>query len=164
ERTDGILYGTAAGLGFATMLNIHYVVDSGGVDLAMGVIRVVVTALAQASFAGISGYFLARARFEEEPVWWLPLGLTVAAVMNGVFAVVRGSVTRTGSALAGHTANPWYSLFLAAVVAGLVFAVLMALVRRSIQMTIGAGPELPPAGQRPDAGSESGVVLGTGAG
>jgi protease PrsW len=164
ERTDGILYGTAAGLGFATMLNIHYVVDSGGVDLAMGVIRVVVTALAQASFAGISGYFLARARFEEEPVWWLPLGVTVAAVMNGVFAVVRGSVTRTGSALAGHTANPWYSLFLAAVVAGLVFAVLMALVRRSIQMTIGAGPELPPAGQRPDAGSESGVVLGTGAG
>jgi len=106
EWTDGILYGTAAGLGFATVLNIQYVVDSGGVDLGMGVIRIVVTALAQASFAGIIGYFLGRAKFEDEPVWWLPLGLTIAAVLNGLFTVVRGSVTRSGSALAGQTANP----------------------------------------------------------
>ena len=54
EWTDGILYGTAAGLGFATVLNIQYVVDSGGVDQGIGVIRIVVTALAQASFAGSS--------------------------------------------------------------------------------------------------------------
>jgi RsiW-degrading membrane proteinase PrsW (M82 family) len=136
ERMDGILYGTAAGLGMATMLNIQYVVDSGGVDLAVGVIRIVVTALAQASFAGITGYFLGRAKFEEEPVWWLPLGLTIAAVLNGLFTVARGSVTRVGSALAGQTANPWYSLILAAAVAGLVFAALMALVRRSIRLTL----------------------------
>jgi len=136
ERMDGILYGTAAGLGFATMLNIQYVLESGGVDLGMGVIRIVVTALAQASFAGITGYFLGRAKFEEEPVWWLPLGLAIAAVLNGLFTVARGSVTRVGSALAGHTANPWYSLVLAAVVAGLVFVVLMTLVRRSIRLTL----------------------------
>jgi len=68
ERMDGILYGTASGLGFATMLNITYIMDSGGVDLGVGIIRIVVTALAQASFAGISGYFLARAKFEDEPV------------------------------------------------------------------------------------------------
>ncbi|MBN1658729.1 MAG: PrsW family intramembrane metalloprotease [Anaerolineae bacterium] len=161
ERTDGILYGTAAGLGFATMLNIHYVVDSGGVDLGMGVIRIAVTALAQASFAGLTGYFLGRARFEDEPVWWLPLGLTLAAVLNGVFAVARGSVTRTGSALAGQTANPWNSLLLAAVVAGLVFAALLVLVRRSIRLTLAAGPHLPPPGQPLDPGAEGGVFLRT---
>lgn len=151
ERTDGILYGTAAGLGMATMLNIHYVVDSGGVDLAMGAIRIVVTALAQASFAGITGYFLARAKFEQEPVWWLPLGLTLAAVLNGLFSVMRGSITRVGSALAGQTVNPWYSLLLAGVVAGLVFAALMLLVRRSIRLTLAAGPQVPPAGAPPAA-------------
>ncbi len=143
ERTDGILYGTAAGLGYATVLNLQYVVASGGVDPAIGVIRIVVTALAQASFAGITGYFLGRAKFEDEPVWWLPLGLTIAAVLNGLFTVVRGSVTRVGSALAGQTANPWYSLFLAAVVAGLVFAALLVLVRRSIRLTLAAQPRLP---------------------
>lgn len=139
ERMDGILYGTAAGLGFATMLNIHYVIDSGGVDLGVGVIRIVVTALAQASFAGITGYFLGRAKFEDEPVWWLPSGLILAAVLNGLFTVVRGGVTRVGSAMSGQTANPWYSLLLAAGVAVLTFGALIVLIRRSINLTLSGG-------------------------
>ena len=58
EPTDGVIYATAAGLGFATVLNIKFVLDSGGLDLATAVIRMVVVSLAQASFAGITGYFL----------------------------------------------------------------------------------------------------------
>lgn len=139
ERMDGILYGTAAGLGFATMLNINYVIDSGGVDLTAGVIRIVITALAQASFAGISGYFLGRAKFEDEPVWWLPLGLTLAAVLNGLFTVIRGGVTRVGSAMAGRTANPWFGLVFATLVAALIFAVLIYLMRRANRLTLTGG-------------------------
>jgi protease PrsW len=136
ERMDGILYGTAVGLGFATMLNILYVVESGGVNLGIGVIHIVVTALAQASFSGITGYFLACAKFEEEPVWWLPLGLTVAAVLNGLFTVARGGITRMGSVLSQRTANPWYGLILAAVVAGATLAVLFYLIRRANRSTL----------------------------
>lgn len=136
ERMDGILYGTAAGLGYATMLNINYVVDSGGVDLGIGVIRIVVTALAQASFAGITGYFLGRAKFEEEQVWWLPLGLTIAAVLNGLFTVVLGSLTRTSNVLMGQATTPWYGLVLAGIVAGLTLGILLYLMRRASRMTL----------------------------
>lgn len=136
ERMDGILYGTAAGLGYATILNINYVIGSGGVDLAVGIVRIVVTALAQASFAGISGYFLGRAKFEEEPVWWLPLGLTIAAVLNGLFTVVLGEITRSGSVLTGQTVTPWYGLVLAAVMAGLTLVALLILIRRANRMTV----------------------------
>jgi RsiW-degrading membrane proteinase PrsW (M82 family) len=136
ERMDGILYGTAAGLGYATMLNINYVVDSGGVNLQVGIIRIVVTALAQASFAGIIGYFLARAKFEDEPVWWLPLGLTIAAVLNGLFHVVLGGVTRTSAVTTGQMATPWYGLVLGAIVAGLTLAVLLYLMRRASRKTL----------------------------
>jgi RsiW-degrading membrane proteinase PrsW (M82 family) len=139
ERMDGILYGSAAGLGYATMLNVAYVVDSGGVDLGMGIVRIVVTALAQASFAGISGYFLARAKFEDEPVWWLPAGLGLAALLNGLFTVARGGVTRMGSVLAHQTANPWYGLVLAAIVAGLTLAALLLLIRRANRLALGGG-------------------------
>lgn len=142
ERLDGILYGTAAGLGFATMLNIHYVIDSGGVNLGMGVLRIVITALAQASFAGVSGYFLGRAKFEEEPVWWLPAGLTLAATLNGLFSVALGGLTRTGSALTGQTVNPWYGLALAAVVAAVTLIVLIRLMQRAARLTL-AGADLP---------------------
>jgi len=136
---DGILYGTAAGLGYATMLNIHYVVDSGGVDLGIGIIRIVVTAMAQASFAGITGYFLARAKFEDEPVWWLPLGLTIAAVLNGLFTVIIGGVTRTKAVLVGPGVVPWWSLLLGALFAGLILAVLLYLMRRATRLTLASG-------------------------
>lgn len=136
ERMDGILYGTAAGLGFATMLNINYVIDSGGVDLGMGIIRIVVTALAQASFSGVTGYFLARAKFEDEPVWWLPLGVTIAAVLNGLFTVVRGGLTRSGSLIAARTASPWLGLLLATLVAVVTLGVLLYLIRRANRLTL----------------------------
>jgi RsiW-degrading membrane proteinase PrsW (M82 family) len=139
ERMDGILYGTAAGLGYATMLNINYVIDSGGVDLGMGVIRIVVTALAQASFAGITGYFLARAKFEDEPAWWLSLGVTIAAVLNGLFTVVRGGLTRSGSLIDARTASPWAGLVLATVVAAVTLFVLLYLIRRATRLTLSDG-------------------------
>ena len=136
ERVDGVVYGTAAGLGYATMLNVHYVVTSGGVNLQVGVIRVVVTALAQASFAGLTGYFLGRAKFEDEPVWWLPGGVALAAVLNGLFTTLRGELTTTGLGLTGGGFNPWPGLILAAIVAGVTFGVLFYLIRRAIGITL----------------------------
>jgi RsiW-degrading membrane proteinase PrsW (M82 family) len=131
ERIDGIVYGTAAGLGFAAMLNIHYVVANGGVDLTVGVIRIAVTTLAQASFAGITGFFLGRAKFEVEPVWWQPLGVAIAAVVNGVFHWARGEVTQVGL-----NVNPWLGLILATLVAAATFATLWVLMRRANQITL----------------------------
>jgi RsiW-degrading membrane proteinase PrsW (M82 family) len=133
EVTDGIVYATAAGLGYATMLNIQFVVSNGGVDLGAGVIRMAVVALAQASFAGITGYFLGRAKFESEPIWWMPLGITLAAVMNGLFNWMRGRVVQSGVSLTGASVNPWLGLAFAAVVAFVTMGVLVLLMRRAVQ-------------------------------
>jgi RsiW-degrading membrane proteinase PrsW (M82 family) len=131
ERIDGVVYGTAAGLGFATVLNVNYVIANGGVDLYMGVLRMAVTTLAQASFAGVTGYFLGRAKFEVEPVWWQTLGVVLAAVLNGLFGWARGEITQVGL-----NVNPWWGLLLAGGVAGLTFAALWYLMRRANQITL----------------------------
>jgi len=136
ERIDGIVYSTAAGLGYATMLNVHYVIASGGVNLQAGVIRIAVTALAQASFAGLTGYFLGRAKFEDEPVWWLAGGLALASVLNGLFTYLRGELTTTGLKLAGGGFNPWPGLILAAIVALATFGALFYLIRRANRLTL----------------------------
>jgi len=107
EPTDGVIYATAAGLGYATVLNINFVVANGGVDLGAGVIRIAVVALAQASFAGVTGYFLGRAKFESEPIWWMPLGITLAATFNGLFHWLLGVLTRPTITLTGATSNVW---------------------------------------------------------
>lgn len=131
ERIDGVIYGTAVGLGYATMLNIHYVLSNAGVDLSVGVIRVVITALAQASFAGIVGYFLAQEKFEGKPMWWMPCGLALAAGLNGLFVFVRDLAT-----VRGLQFNPWNGLILATLIALIILAALFWLMRRANQATL----------------------------
>lgn len=133
EPTDGVVYATAAGLGYATVLNINFVVSNGGVDLGAGIIRMAVVALAQAAFSGITGYFLGRAKFESEPIWWMPLGITLAAIFNGVFTWLQVIVTQPTITLSGSTTPTWMGLILAAVVAFATTGVILWLVRRSIK-------------------------------
>jgi RsiW-degrading membrane proteinase PrsW (M82 family) len=134
ERVDGIVYGAAAGLGYATMLNISYVIGNGGVDLGVGAIRVAVLALAHASFAGVTGYFLGRAKFENRGPFWLPVGLFLAALLNGIVTAVLGEIARTGL-----RPTPLNGLIVAAVLAAGTFIVLFILLRRGTRMTAAAG-------------------------
>ena len=76
---DGIVYGTVAGLGVATTLNLYYIIDNEGVALAPGVIQDVTTALAQAPSGGLMGYFMAQAKFERRLGLVGPPGLSARA-------------------------------------------------------------------------------------
>lgn len=132
EPTDGVIYATAAGLGYATVLNIQFVVSNGGVDLGAGIIRIAIVALAQAAFSGITGYFLGRAKFESEHIWWMPLGITLAATFNGIFNWLQGIVTQPSITLSGATNNTWVGLVLATVVALATTGMILMLVRRNL--------------------------------
>lgn len=138
ERTDGIIYGTAVGLGFATAFNVAFVVGSGGVDLGTGAIRIVLTSLAHASFGGVIGYFLGRQKFEPRPIWWMPAGVALAAVLNGVFFFLRSTVGRGTIEGPLDAVAPWIGLVLAAIVAGVVTAVLSTLIRRELTTLTGS--------------------------
>ncbi len=131
ERMDGIIYAIAAGLGFATVLNFIYVLDRGGVDLDIGSMRMVVNALAHASFAGILGYFIGQTRFEKTPIYYLPIGLTIAAVMNGLFFFILER-----SSTGGLSFNPWINLIFATVVAVVTLFIVFWLVARDNEETL----------------------------
>jgi RsiW-degrading membrane proteinase PrsW (M82 family) len=134
ERMDGIVYGTVAGLGVATMLNLRYVIDNGGVELAPGVVRTVTTALAQASFGGVMGWFMAEAKFTHKPAWFVPAGFAIAVVLNGFFSWLIGEVSAAGLGV-----EPWRSLAFGLAVALGTFLVLALLMRRSTEVTLRRG-------------------------
>lgn len=135
ERVDGIVYGSAAGVGLATALNVAFIVESGGADLGSGVLRIVVIALAQASFGGVIGYFLGRQKLEARPIWWMPLGVAAAAALNGTFTFLRGTAAGGGiSASPTVELGPWLGLALAAALAVGVTLVLSALIRRQLHL------------------------------
>ena len=140
ERTDGIIYGSAIGLGFGTALNVAFVVESGGVDLGTGAIRIVLTSLAHASFGGVIGYFLGRQKFETRPIWWMPAGVTLAAALNGSFFFLRNTVARGVIQDPLGVVSPWIGLVLAAILAGAVTLVLARLTRREIERAVASSP------------------------
>jgi protease PrsW len=142
EWTDGILYGTAAGLGYATVLNIEFIVGSGGADLGLGAIRVALTALVLGSLGGLLGYFLGHDRLEVRPVWYVPAGLILTAVLNGGYWYLRSSLTGGISGVS----TTWVGLILALILAVVVTWFLSQAVSRELKRASSDGASAVPAG------------------
>jgi RsiW-degrading membrane proteinase PrsW (M82 family) len=165
ERTDGVIYGTAAGLGYATALNLQFILANAGSALGSGEVFVAEVALAHAAFGGLLGYFLGRAKLEQEPVWWLSAGLVLTSILNGVFLLLRGqldtgTIERTSAATSA--ALPTVSgLLLAGALALIVTGLVSFLINRDIARSLsGKQPEAtvdPTVGDR----QSNYVVLGT---
>jgi RsiW-degrading membrane proteinase PrsW (M82 family) len=132
QPVDGIIYGASAGLGYATMLNIWYVIQNGGVDLGVGAVRCAVEALAQASTAGVVGYFLGQAKFRAMGPLWLPAGIVLAAVLNATVNLLLDRAPLLGT----FGFNVWAALIAAVVVAGVIFGVLLSIIKRLNERTV----------------------------
>ena len=84
EPMDGIVYATAAGLGFATLENILYVLEGG---VVVGIIRAVASVPGHVVFACIWGFALGTAKFRpaNERTGLILTGLAGAMLMHGIF-------------------------------------------------------------------------------
>lgn len=133
ERTDGVVYGTAAGLGYATALNLQFILASGGAALGSAEVYVAEVALAHAAFGGLLGYFLGRAKLERKPIWWLPAGFALTALLNGLFLVLRGRLDAGSITVGAVSGLPSFTgLVLAGVLAVAVTGAVAWLVRADI--------------------------------
>jgi RsiW-degrading membrane proteinase PrsW (M82 family) len=138
QRVDGVVYGAAAGVGYATALNISAVLSAGGfVDLRAGVIRIVATALTHGALGALIGYAIGRNRVENRPAWSLPLVLAAAATINGLSYWLRQKVSARSISMTGTSgAQPARGLLLQGVIAVVLLVAVLALVRRADQRVI----------------------------
>ena len=135
EPLDGIIYMTAAGIGFATWENYHYFQGlDGNVFLTIGAAHAVKSTLAHACFAGVLGYFLGRAKFSASPPMvrsaTLFLGLLIATLLNGQFSLIQDVVTSDGIDV-----EPWRGVAYAGGFAALVFFATSILMRRLLAIS-----------------------------
>ncbi|MFP4242594.1 MAG: PrsW family intramembrane metalloprotease [Chitinispirillaceae bacterium] len=80
EMMDGLVYGAAASLGFATLENVLYVNDGG---LYSALIRALTAVPGHAAMGVMMGYYLAKARFGGDKkfyffAWLVPVGFHAA--------------------------------------------------------------------------------------
>ena len=85
EPLDGIIYGTAAGLGFASVENVVYLLATE--DASVVLIRGFTATLAHVATSGAMGFFLGLSRFR--PARWAPwlwlVGLMTAVFFHGIY-------------------------------------------------------------------------------
>ncbi|MFD1018510.1 glutamic-type intramembrane protease PrsW [Thalassobacillus hwangdonensis] len=86
---DGIIYGVAISLGFATVENIIYLFAN-GIEYAWG--RAIFPVSSHALFGLIMGYYIGKAKFKDtNQRWCLFLALFVPVGLHSVFDVILSS-------------------------------------------------------------------------
>jgi RsiW-degrading membrane proteinase PrsW (M82 family) len=130
ERADGIIHGTAAGLGSAMLLNFRYVLDHLSLRLDVGAARIIVAALLLASLGGLIGYGLGQVKFERHSPWFVALFIVSVALLNGVFdwLVTEFSRRQIGS-------EGWPTVLTAALFALVVLGVVYGLLQHAVHET-----------------------------
>jgi RsiW-degrading membrane proteinase PrsW (M82 family) len=131
RHPDGIVYGLASGIGFATVMTVAYILQTGGVVPLAGAIRAVDNALVHGALGAVSGYYLGRVKIDGKNLLWMMTGLTIVTVVNGAYQVAQEEFARQ------LAFNPWYDLAVAAAIAVAVGVVLFAFFRRALRRAIG---------------------------
>ncbi len=139
EATDGVIYGTAAGLGYATVLNVGLIVDAGGANLSFASIHVVLTALTVGGVGGLVGFFMSGQKLRARPVWWSAAGVAMGAVLIGLYVTIRTVVSTGTATFMGVLAGPWVGLILAVILAGSITALLTRTIRVEIARATSTG-------------------------
>jgi protease PrsW len=97
EPLDGIIYGTAVGLGFASVENVVYLLQETGIGARgqLAVLRGFTSTLVHVSASGAIGFFLGLTRFSPpaKRPWLVIVGFLVAIGFHGAYDVfLSGSI------------------------------------------------------------------------
>jgi RsiW-degrading membrane proteinase PrsW (M82 family) len=86
ERFDGIVYGTRAGLGFALVENVGYLLGAHSAEGFVGIfiMRAVLAVPGHAIWGGFTGHYAAMRRFDKSGPGVLG-GLAIAVLMHGTY-------------------------------------------------------------------------------
>jgi RsiW-degrading membrane proteinase PrsW (M82 family) len=90
EPLDGILYGIAAGLGFASLENVLYLIRTDDPSLIVG--RSFTATLAHVMCSGSLGFFFGVARFRRggNRALLFAMGIVIAVLLHGLYDLLLG--------------------------------------------------------------------------
>jgi len=112
QRLDGIAYGLAVSVGFATVFSLRFALDS-DVTLAATALRVASITFSQAALGALIGFFLAELAIGRTTVLWIPAGLLLTALLSGLYVAFRSVAIVGGLSVGGTGSAPLRGLLLA---------------------------------------------------
>jgi RsiW-degrading membrane proteinase PrsW (M82 family) len=121
QRLDGIAYGLAVSLGYATVLSLRVALDA-DVTLAATALRVASITFSQVALGAVLGFFLAELAIGRTTVFWIPSGLLLTALLSGLYYAFRGIAIVGGLSVTGTGSAPVRGLLLAFGLLALMYA------------------------------------------
>lgn len=128
QRMDGIAYALAVSVGFATIYNIRFALEPDPTVTATA-LRIASITFSQVAVGVIMGFFLAELRVGRVPIFWLPMGLSFAAFLSGLYYGFRGIAIVSGLSLAGTGSSPIRGFFLALGLVIVLFSILSFIIQ-----------------------------------
>jgi RsiW-degrading membrane proteinase PrsW (M82 family) len=136
RRADGPFYAVGAGLGYATMLNVTFLLEEGGLDPVNGAFRLVGRTAAHLAASVVLGFYMGRNRFADLPGWYLPSGVGAAALIDGFLLYASAELNNTRLGLTRDAFSPLPGAIVGTLAGLIAFASVYGIQRR-----INTGPE-----------------------
>ncbi len=121
QRLDGVAYGLAVSVGFATVLSVRYALLAEA-TLAATALRMASITLPHLAGGVMVGFFLAELWIARTAILWLPAGLVLAALVSGAHYAFRAIAIVGSPGVASTGSSPLLGLLLAAGFAAAIFA------------------------------------------
>ncbi|GAB4410868.1 MAG: hypothetical protein Kow00106_04890 [Anaerolineae bacterium] len=121
QRLDGVAYGLAVSVGFATVFCLRFALFTEA-TLSATALRVASIALPHLATGAIVGFFLAELWVGRTAILWLPAGLTLAALVSGAHHAFRAIAIVGSPGVESTGSSPLLGLLLAAGFAAAAFS------------------------------------------
>jgi RsiW-degrading membrane proteinase PrsW (M82 family) len=123
-RLDGVAYGAASAVGYASALNLHYVLSIPSTpDVAAN--RIFGNLALHLVTSALVGYGLSEVRFSQPSPFFLTVTLALAAFVTGAAIPIRAGLVNTGLSIDVSSSNPLLNLSLAKPLYGLAFSLVL---------------------------------------
>ena len=143
QRLDGIAYALAVSTGFALVFNLDAALTADATVLATAY-RVASITFSNLAVGVIMGFFLAELQIGRVPVFWIPLGLVIAALIRGLYFAFRGVAIVGGLQVGATASSPWRGLLLAMGLLSVMYTVVSFVISNAdARMALAGGVRAP---------------------
>lgn len=112
RRQDSVAYSLTAALGYAMVLSLRFALSSEATLVATG-LRVASLVYVHLAMGAIVGFFMGELILARVSILWLPIGLSLSALVGGLHYGFRAIAILGGLSLEGTGSNPVRGLLLA---------------------------------------------------
>lgn len=112
NRQDGVAYGLAAALGYATVYNVRAVLYT-DITLVATALRVASITYVHLAIGALIGFFLAELIIGRVPIFWMSFGIGFGALIGGLYHAFRAVAIVGGLGVESTGSSPIRGLALA---------------------------------------------------